>query len=74
MARVRGRPSPITGAIVVADIVVRPSAASGAFETTASEVLEACRRVLPPHKVPAILREVASLDIAESGKLVRLGA
>src|SRR3984885_14837983 len=55
IARVRGRPSPITGAIVVADIVVR---ANGAFDTIAEEILESCRRALPPHKVPAMLREV----------------
>ena len=68
IARVRGRPSPITGAIVVADIVVRTPSV---FETMADEILESCRRALPPHKVPAMLREVASLDISESGKLTR---
>jgi acyl-CoA synthetase (AMP-forming)/AMP-acid ligase II len=68
IARVRGRHSPITGAIVVADIVVR---ASGVFDTMAEEILESCRRALPPHKVPAMLREVASLDISQSGKLTR---
>ena len=68
IARVRGRHSPITGAIVVADIVVR---ANGVFDTMAEEILESCRRALPPHKVPAMLREVASLDISQSGKLTR---
>jgi acyl-CoA synthetase (AMP-forming)/AMP-acid ligase II len=68
IARVRGRPSPITGAIVVADIVVRKPRV---FETMVDEILESCRRALPPHKVPAMLREVASLDISESGKLTR---
>jgi acyl-CoA synthetase (AMP-forming)/AMP-acid ligase II len=68
IARVRGRHSPITGAIVVADIVVRTN---GSFDTMAEEILESCRRALPPHKVPAMLREVASLDISQSGKLTR---
>ena len=58
----------ITGAIVVADIVVRKPRV---FETMVDEILESCRRALPPHKVPAMLREVASLDISESGKLTR---
>jgi acyl-CoA synthetase (AMP-forming)/AMP-acid ligase II len=70
MARVRGRASPITGAIVVADIVVRPNR-SNSFQVTGDEILAACRHVLPPHKVPAMLREVPDLDIAESGKMVR---
>jgi acyl-coenzyme A synthetase/AMP-(fatty) acid ligase len=70
MVRVRGRLSPITGAIVVADIVVRPSC-TNSFHTTRDEILAACRHVLPPHKVPAMLHEVPALDVAESGKLVR---
>jgi acyl-coenzyme A synthetase/AMP-(fatty) acid ligase len=69
MARVRGRKSPITGAIVVADVVLRPEA--GQLETIRDEILESCRRVLSPHKVPATLTEVPGLEIAGSGKLVR---
>ena len=74
MARVRGRRSPITGAIVVADIVVRPSAARGLSQAMKNEILDVCRQALPAYKVPVMLREVSSLDIAGSGKLVRLGA
>ncbi|HET8997875.1 MAG TPA: class I adenylate-forming enzyme family protein [Acetobacteraceae bacterium] len=70
MARVRGRPSPITGALVVADIVVRPSAGDS-VETIKADILAACRAALPPHKVPAMLQAVASLDVAGSGKLAR---
>jgi acyl-CoA synthetase (AMP-forming)/AMP-acid ligase II len=70
MARVRGRPSPIIGTLVVADIVVRP-AGRDSFATMREEILEACRQALPAHKVPAMLRDVASLEIADSGKLVR---
>lgn len=70
MARVRGRPSPITGALVVADIVVRPSATESVEEIKA-EVLAACRAALPPHKVPAMLQAVASLAVGSSGKLAR---
>ncbi len=71
MARVRGRPSPITGALVVADIVLQPSAGQGAFETIKAEILAACRATLAPHKVPAMLHAVAALDIGQSGKLRR---
>jgi acyl-CoA synthetase (AMP-forming)/AMP-acid ligase II len=68
MSRVRGRRSPITGALVVADIVVRAPAVFAAIEP---EILAACRAVLPAFKVPAMLHEVAGLEIGESGKLVR---
>ena len=71
MSRVRGRPSPITGAIVVADIVVRAIGRTASFEAMTETILEACRGALPAHKVPAMLRQVPSLDIAASGKLVR---
>lgn len=71
VARVRGRRSPITGAIVVADIVVHPS---GNFEAISAEILQTCRDSLPPHKVPVMLRQVDSLDIAGSGKIVRANA
>lgn len=69
MARVRGRKSPITGAIVVADVVLRPG--SGSLDTIRDDILEGCRRALPPHKVPAMLTEAAGLEVAGSGKLVR---
>ena len=71
MARVWGRRSPITGAIVVADIVVRPSSAEASFDAMREEIFEACRRALPAHKIPAMLRQVPSLDITASGKLAR---
>jgi acyl-coenzyme A synthetase/AMP-(fatty) acid ligase len=78
MSLVRARKSPITGAIVVADVVVRaqasPSDAPAPTEGLESEILEACRRALAPHKVPAAIRLVPSLDVAASGKLARLNA
>ena len=43
MARVRGRRSPITGALVVADVVVKPSVAEGLSQTIMDEILEACQ-------------------------------
>ncbi len=71
MAQVRGRASPITGTLVVADLVVRDGAS---FDQVRHEVLSACRAALPPHKVPAMLRQVADLAIAASGKLGRADA
>jgi acyl-CoA synthetase (AMP-forming)/AMP-acid ligase II len=78
MSRVSARANPITGAVVVADIVCRPTGpgVTPAYSTPAmqSDVRDFCRARLAPHKVPAAIRIVASLDIAPSGKLVRMRA
>jgi acyl-CoA synthetase (AMP-forming)/AMP-acid ligase II len=71
MTRVWGRRSPITGAIVVADIVLRLPGSPATFDAIRTEILEECGRVLPAHKVPTTLRAVASLDVTSSGKLAR---
>ena len=74
---VRARKNPITGAVVVADVVVKSEADRGATagtEKLQSEILEACRRALAPHKAPAIIRFVSSLDVTASGKLARPNA
>ena len=75
MSRVRGRRNPITGAIVVADVVAKSSTEGvGGSETLKSEILAACQRALPPHKVPVRILFVASLDVTGSGKLARVNA
>jgi acyl-CoA synthetase (AMP-forming)/AMP-acid ligase II len=76
MSRVRARTSPITGAIVSADIVLEESAVRSrvCFEQVRKQILEDCRRLLPSHKVPVTLRAVESLRIAASGKLARAHA
>jgi acyl-coenzyme A synthetase/AMP-(fatty) acid ligase len=73
MSLVSARRSPITGAIVVADVVLEEETARGAddSEELRTELLEVCRRVLPPHKVPARLRFVPALALNAAGKLVR---
>lgn len=73
MSRVSGRSSPITGALVIAEIVLHePDMARGAsFEVIREEILDLCRHQLAPHEVPVTLRAVPSLAIADSGKLVR---
>jgi acyl-CoA synthetase (AMP-forming)/AMP-acid ligase II len=74
MSRVYGRPSPILGALVVADIVLRPVVpplAREPFQTLKDEILQACRDALPAYKVPTMLQPVAAIEVAESGKLVR---
>jgi acyl-CoA synthetase (AMP-forming)/AMP-acid ligase II len=71
MSLVKARRNPITGAVVAADVVVK---ADEAVEPIKAEILEACRRALAPHKVPAAIRFLASLDIGAAGKLARLGS
>jgi acyl-coenzyme A synthetase/AMP-(fatty) acid ligase len=70
---VRARKNPITGAIVVADVVLRAQADSGKDRGAElkREILEACRNSLPQHKVPASIRFVPSLDVSATGKMVR---
>lgn len=78
MSMVRARRSPITGAVLVADVVLSSEnqAQSGA-RTPAdlqSDILLFCRQSLASHKVPAALKIVASLPVAPTGKLLRLYA
>ncbi|HEX3862866.1 MAG TPA: fatty acid--CoA ligase family protein [Stellaceae bacterium] len=70
---VRARKNPITGAIVVADIVPKPEFSAGP-EILKREILDICREALPAHKVPAVIRVVASLDVTAAGKLHRARA
>ena len=78
MAIVKSRKSPVTGSIVVADIVARTGSGTAGGETGSetlqNEILDACQRALAPHKVPALIRLVPSLGVGASGKLARSGA
>jgi len=75
MSLVKSKRSPITGAIVAADVVLAAGATStsaeGADERIREEILTACRTMLAAHKVPALIRFVPSLEMSASGKLVR---
>ncbi len=69
MSRVSGRKSPITGAIVIAEVVLADVANDNA--TFKQAILEACREKLPAFKVPAMLRFVPALELTAGGKLSR---
>jgi acyl-coenzyme A synthetase/AMP-(fatty) acid ligase len=73
MSLVRSRKSPITGAIVIADVVLRtpPSTNDGRTPVLQRDILKFCRGELALHKVPAAINFVPSLDVADSGKMVR---
>jgi acyl-CoA synthetase (AMP-forming)/AMP-acid ligase II len=69
---VHARKNLITGAIVVADVVLRTrSGASEPAEEVRREILAACRQVLANYKVPAAIRFVGALELAATGKSVR---
>ena len=73
---VKSRPSPILGAIVVAQIIVTPEIGEREQDRRALEgsILRACRQALPAHKVPSLVRFVASLPLSAAGKLSRADA
>jgi acyl-coenzyme A synthetase/AMP-(fatty) acid ligase len=73
---VRARKNPITGALVIADVVLNspPDEAKGGAKALEREILEHCRASLPRHKVPAAVNFVASLAMAASGKIARRNA
>ena len=71
MSRVMAKASPITGAIVMAQIMPRTGMGAVDFPAIEKEVIQMCRRGLPSHKVPARIQFVQTLEIGSSGKLVR---
>ena len=74
MSLVKARRNPITGSVVVAEVVLcdpRHSVDAPSAEEVKNDLLDACRRTLPAHKVPALLRFVPALELSAAGKLVR---
>ena len=70
-SRVFARKNPITGAIVVADVLLGdPSQAREGLER---DILASCRAQLAAHKTPARLRFVDEMPITDGGKLARHG-
>ncbi len=74
MSLVQARRSPITGALVVADVLLKSSADGSdpsAQSRLADEILAHCRATLRPFKVPSRIRFVETLPVAATGKLAR---
>ena len=74
MSRVKARKSPITGAIVVADVVLAEGADASRSDEIKSRIIADCKASLAPHKVPAMIKLVDKLDITAAGKLARSDA
>ncbi|HLZ05437.1 MAG TPA: class I adenylate-forming enzyme family protein [Bradyrhizobium sp.] len=73
MSRAKSRRSPITGSVVVADVVLTADGACRAKDIR-DEILSQCRASLASHKVPAVIRFVDALDVTPAGKLARSDA
>ena len=75
MSSVRSRKNPITGSVVVAEVVLKGERPGGGANTPTrelkEEILKLCRDELAQHKVPAVIRIVADLDLGATGKIVR---
>jgi acyl-CoA synthetase (AMP-forming)/AMP-acid ligase II len=72
MSLVRPKRSPITGSVVIADVVLKAGAgASAAQGEIKGDILKFCRDALPVYKVPADVSIVPSLEVAATGKLAR---
>jgi acyl-coenzyme A synthetase/AMP-(fatty) acid ligase len=76
MSLVKTKKNPITGALVVADVVLKtPAQAAGnGAHKLQRDILSFCRAELAAHKVPVTINFVPALAVAESGKLVRPNA
>jgi len=74
MSRARSRRSPITGSIVVADVILADGCAASRSDAIRDKILADCRAQLASHKVPAMIKFVASLEITAAGKLARTDA
>lgn len=70
---VRAKKSPVTGAVVVAEVVLnRPGkGASREEQDLESQILGFCREHLPLHKVPVAIRFVHNVAMGSSGKVLR---
>jgi acyl-coenzyme A synthetase/AMP-(fatty) acid ligase len=73
MSLVRPKRSPVTGSIVVADVVLKSDRdiTGGEAGEVKGDILKLCREALSRHKVPAAISFVAALEVAASGKLAR---
>lgn len=71
MSLARAQRNPLTGAIVVADVVAAEGVGNQDHLRISDEIGELCRSRLARHKVPVIIRFVGSLPMTAGGKLRR---
>jgi acyl-CoA synthetase (AMP-forming)/AMP-acid ligase II len=68
MVRVWARRNPITGALVAADVVMRPGAI---FTDIHDDIVQLCRNYLADWQVPVSIRQVDDIAITPGGKIAR---
>jgi acyl-coenzyme A synthetase/AMP-(fatty) acid ligase len=73
LSLVRTKKNPITGALVVADVLLNDASTPDGERARALQqtIKQFCRESLAPHKVPAAISFVPALAVSETGKLVR---
>jgi len=73
MSLVRAKKNPITGSLVIADVVMQDTYrdSTESVDKVQREIMLLCRKTLSSHEVPTTINVVHSLAVAESGKLVR---
>lgn len=73
---VRRKASSLTGAVVIADVVLKPSSTDphSSTQDLKNQILRHCRESLSPYKVPAVINFVPVLDVSGTGKLQRASA
>jgi acyl-coenzyme A synthetase/AMP-(fatty) acid ligase len=74
MSRAKSRKSPITGGIVVADVILTEGTDPARAGEIRGQILDQCRAQLASHKVPAVIRFVDKLEVTPAGKLARTDA
>ncbi len=74
MSLVKAKKSPITGALVVADVMLKTALRDSGDNALERDILQFCRAQLAPYMVPAAINIVPMVAIGESGKLVRRNA
>ena len=73
MSLVRARQNPLTGSIIVADVVLNTEApgTDAGLGQARLDILKMCRETLPTHKVPATISFVSALVVSATGKVAR---
>jgi acyl-CoA synthetase (AMP-forming)/AMP-acid ligase II len=73
MSLVKAKKNPVTGALVVADVVLKSQLqlASNVPSALEQAILQFCRQELALYKVPAVINFVSALAVAQTGKLIR---
>jgi acyl-CoA synthetase (AMP-forming)/AMP-acid ligase II len=73
MSLVKAKKNPITGALVIADVVLksRLQSVDNIAHILRGDILQFCREELAQYKVPAAINFVSALAVAQTGKLIR---